>query len=250
MTILYAILFFFLGSLLTSFFQVIAYRLPKKETLLGRSYCPNCHVDLRLVDVLPLFGYLINRGKCHFCHEKISISYFLSELFGGILFTIAFLLTGFSLELIIAFIMILVLITESVTDIEKMEIVDSIWMIGIIPVIIIRIIQSTLSQYLVSSLVIFLVLFLMMVLGKKIAKKEVLGGGDVKLYVFIGMVLSIPLSFLSLFLASLFGVVFALIKKKKAEAYLPLVPFIFLGVLVSYFYGQLLIDWYLNLLGM
>lgn len=250
MTILYAILFFFLGSLLTSFFQVLAYRLPKKETLLGRSYCPNCHVDLRLVDVLPLFGYLINRGKCHFCHEKISLSYFLSELFGGILFTTAFLLTGFSLELIIAFIMILVLLTESVTDIEKMEIVDSIWMIGIIPVIIIRIIQSTFSQYLVSSLVIFLALFLMMFLGKKIAKKEVLGGGDVKLYVFIGMVLSIPLSFLSLFLASLFGVVFALIKKKKAEAYLPLVPFIFLGVLVSYFYGQLLIDWYLNLLGM
>lgn len=250
MTILYAILFFFLGSLLTSFFQLLAYRLPKKETLLGRSYCPNCHVDLRLIDVIPLFGYLINRGKCHFCHERIKISYFLSELIGGILFSITYLIVGFSLELIIAFIMILVLLTESVTDIEKMEIIDSIWVIGIIPIIIIRIIQNSLSQYLVSSLVIFLVLFLIMLVGKQIAKKEVLGGGDVKLYVFIGMVLSIPLSFLSLFSASLFGIIYALIKKKKAIQYLPLVPFIFMGVLVSYFYGQLLIDWYLYLLGM
>ena len=96
----------------------------------------------------------------------------------------------------------------------------------------------------------FGLLFLILFLGKLYAKKEVLGGGDVKLYLFIGFVLLLPESFLSLFLASVFGVIFASIRKKDKKDYLPLVPFIFLGVIVSYFFGSMFIEWYLNLLGM
>ncbi|PKK97785.1 MAG: hypothetical protein CVV57_10555 [Tenericutes bacterium HGW-Tenericutes-2] len=250
MTAVYSILFFLFGSLLASFIQLVAYRLPHKETLLGRSYCPNCHVDLRFIDVLPIIGYLINKGKCHFCHEKISISYLITELIGGFLFVISYLLIGFELELIVALIMILVLLAESLSDINQMIVIDKLWMIGIIPIIIVRIIQGSFTDYLISSLVMFGLLFLILFLGKLYAKKEVLGGGDVKLYLFIGFVLLLPESFLSLFLASIFGVIFATARKKAKSSYLPLVPFIFLGVLVSYFFGSALIQWYLSLLGM
>ena len=58
MVILYSILIFILGSLLTSFFQLIALRLPNKESIMGRSYCPHCHHSLRLMDVMPMPGAL------------------------------------------------------------------------------------------------------------------------------------------------------------------------------------------------
>jgi len=250
MITLYSILFFLFGSLFASFVQLLANRLPNKETICGRSYCPNCHVDLRLIDVIPIVGYLINKGHCHYCHEKISIWYLLTELIGGILFTISFLLIGFEWELIVALVLILVLLTESMTDITKMLVIDKIWMIGIVPIIIVRIIQGHFIDYLISSFTMFGLLFLVSVIGRIIAKKEVLGGGDVKLYLFIGFALLLQESFLSLFLASIFGVIYALTRKKGKSSYLPLVPFIFLGVLVSYFFGTALIELYLNLLGM
>lgn len=250
MTLLYSIFIFLFGSLFASFVQLVADRLPNKETLLGRSYCPNCHVDLRFIDVLPIIGYFINKGKCHHCHEKISISYLLTELIGGLLFVTAYLLIGFELELVIAFVMILVLLAESLSDIKNMIVIDKIWMVGLIPVIIIRIIQGQFKDYLISSVVMFGLLFLILFLGKLYAKKEVLGGGDVKLYLFIGFVLLLPESFLSLFFASIFGVIYASIRKKDKSSYLPLVPFLFLGVILSYYFGALLIQWYLNLLGM
>ena len=250
MMILYSILFFLFGSLFASFFQLLAYRLPNKETLFGRSYCPNCHVDLRMIDVLPIFGYIINRGRCHFCHEKISLSYLLTEILGGFLFTVAYLIIGFEWELIVALVLILVLLTESITDITKMLVIDKIWMIGMIPIIIIRFIQGSFTDYFISAFTMFGLLFLVSLIGRMIAKKEVLGGGDVKLYLFIGFTMLLPQAFLSLFLASIFGVIYAIIRKKRQSSYLPLVPFIFIGVLISYFYGTILIHWYLNLLGM
>ena len=93
-------------------------------------------------------------------------------------------------------------------------------------------------------------MYLIALLGRTIFKKDALGGGDIKLYIFIGLLLTYQLGLLSIFLASLFGLIYGIIFLKQRDKYIPLVPFISLAVFLSYLYGQALIDWYLNLLGM
>ncbi len=250
MTILYTSLIFILGSLLTSFYLVLGERLPKNESINGRSHCDTCKHDLRWVDIIPIFGYLINRGKCHFCKTKIPVCHLLLELLGGALFSISFLIYGFSLELAIILIFISVFTIESVSDQKYMVVLDRIWIIGIIPLIVIRIIQGNFITHLISSAVLFSILFLIAYLSQKIYKKDALGGGDVKLFIFIGFILTIGQGLLALFMTSLFGFIYGMIKLRTKHQEFPLVPFIFLGVMISYLYGQDIIDWYLSLLRM
>lgn len=250
MDIFYSILMFILGTLLTSFFQLISERIPKKESIMGRSHCDSCHETLKWVDVIPLFGYLIRRGKCQLCHHKISWCYPVYELFGGLIFLFTYLYTGFQLETFIILILYSVFFIESQSDLKHMIVIDRIWMIGTLPLIIFRIIEGTWKTYLLSSLVLFTTLFLIAYISSKIYKREALGGGDVKLYFFIGWLLTITQGFLSLFLASILGLIYGMIKVKKKSKVFALVPFIALGVVIAYFYGNELIEGYLKLLGM
>lgn len=250
MDIFYSIMMFIMGALLTSYFQLVAERVPKKESIMGRSHCDHCHEKLKWVDVIPIFGYLINRGKCSSCKQKIAWCYPIYELFGGLIFLFTYLYTGFQIETWIILIMYAVFFIESQSDLKHMIVIDRIWMIGTIPLIIFRIIEGTWKTYLLSSLVLFVTLFLIAYISSKIYKREALGGGDVKLYFFIGWLLTLTQGFLSLFLASILGLIYGMIKVKKKSKVFALVPFIALGVVIAYFYGNELIDGYLNLLGM
>ncbi len=250
MTILYGFFVFICGSLLTSFYHVLVIRLNEKKSILGRSHCDYCNHDLSILDVFPIFGYLLNKGKCRHCKESIPIKHLIYEIIGGSLFTISFFIYDFSIDFWILTLLLSVLIIESISDIKDLIVIDKIWMIGIIPIIIIRIFQQNILTYLLSSAVLFLILLTISILGKVIFKKEALGGGDIKLYIFIGMFLTIPVGILSIFLTSLFGLVYGIIYINHKDKYIPLVPFISLAVFITYLYGEQLITWYLNLLGM
>jgi prepilin signal peptidase PulO-like enzyme (type II secretory pathway) len=229
---------------------VLAIRIPKKETLLGQSHCDHCEKNLRLIDVIPIIGFIINKGKCYNCKVNIGIKHLIYEIIGGFLFTLSFLLYGFTLDFYILIILLSVLIIESIADIDQLIVIDRIWMIGIIPILLIRILNQEIWAYLLSSAILFLLLLLIATLAKAYYKKDALGAGDVKLYIFIGLFLKFPEGVLSLFLASLFGLLYGIIFMKEKDKYLPLVPFISLSVYICYLYGSQMIDWYLNLLGM
>jgi len=248
MTIVYAIIFFLFGALLTSFMHLVVERTLAREPITGRSHCPSCSHVLRFVDVLPIVGYIINRGRCHFCRQPIKIMYPLAELLGGMLYAAGFLFIGWQWELGVALVMISVLLAETIADIQSLTVIDIIWIAGSVPVVVLRIVQGEILTFLLSSAVMFALLFLLALFGKLVFKKEALGGGDVKLYVFISLCLSVWNALLSLFLAAMFGLVFALAKKDKTTVF-PLVPFIFLGVVVAYFFGDDFISWYMHLLG-
>jgi len=248
-TILYAFFFFLFGSLFGSFAFVVAERIPRHETLLGRSRCPHCGGTLRLLDVFPILGYVVNRGKCRHCSQKIPLSYLLVEVGAGILFATAFAFLGWTPELGVALVMIVVLLTESLSDLRSKTVIDRVWIIGTVPVLVLRVVQGEIGIYLLSAAILFSLLFLIAWLGGMILKKEALGGGDVKLFVFIGLCLTWSEGLLALFLASLFGSVAGIVMKKKGKEQIPLVPFIFLGSLLAFFAGEAVIDWYLHLLG-
>jgi prepilin signal peptidase PulO-like enzyme (type II secretory pathway) len=248
MNTLFAILSFLLGASLMSFSNLIVTRLIKKESLGGVSHCDYCDLKLRFIDVLPIFGYIINLGKCHNCKRKIPIKHLIIEIIGGFLFLISFLFLGeINLDLAIALIMITVLMAESLSDIYERIVFDRIWIIGLVIILIIRIIQNEILPYLLSSAILFALMFAFAWLGRLLFKKEAFGGGDIKLYIFIGFVLTYDLGLLSLFLAALLGLAYALLKKIKLQNELPFVPMISIAVYICYFFGHNILDWYLNL---
>lgn len=249
MDILYSIFIFFFGTTLISFYLVVGTRLPKKMTLMGRSMCDACQHELRFIDVVPIIGFLINKGRCHFCNKKIHLLYPSIEVLGGFLFVFFFLKIGFSFELFIAFTLLSVLIIETVSDLFYHIVIDRVWMIGFIIILTLRIVQANVIAYLLSSIILFLGLFLLGWGVSKLYKKEALGGGDIKLYAMIGLAINIYNGLLSLFLASLLALIYAVLAK-KTKSYIPLVPFISIATIIVYLYGENIIQWYLSLFGM
>ncbi len=251
MNIVYSIIFLYLGATLASFANCLAYRLHNKEKITGKSYCDNCHNDLRFIDVLPVFGFIYNLGKCHNCKEKISYSHLVWELIGGIFFLISYqIINDISWELLISYILITVLLTETLIDIKSNQVSDIVWIFGLVMVIIIRIIQKLFLTYLLSSLGLFAIMISLAILGRFLFKKESLGGGDIKLYLFIGFLLTFQEGLLSILLAAILGLIYALVFKIKSGKKMAFVPMISLAVLICYFYGADMINAYFNLFGM
>ena len=103
MQIIITTIIFIFGMVIGSFFNVLGYRLPKKESIVfPSSHCPNCKHKLNFRDLFPVLSYLFLKGKCRYCKIKISPIYPLIELITGILFVISYLIFGISIDFIIA----------------------------------------------------------------------------------------------------------------------------------------------------
>lgn len=84
---------FLIGIFFGSFSTLAIYRIPLKKNITHeRSFCPNCNHKLSCFDLIPLFSFIILGGKCRYCKKKISIRYFIIELFFGIISLIIFTL--------------------------------------------------------------------------------------------------------------------------------------------------------------
>lgn len=93
--ILWIFYLFMIGATFASFFNVVGIRTADHISINRRSHCPKCDNTLRWIDIMPIFGWLINRGKCHFCKEPIHIKYLLIEIFGGAVFVLSFFVCGY-----------------------------------------------------------------------------------------------------------------------------------------------------------
>lgn len=122
---------FLVGVCLGSFAKMLADRSLRRSSFLGRSYCEGCKKILLWYDLLPIVSYLLLRGKCRNCSQKLSISYFLTEISTGVLSAILFysypLKTPLSvLEIVFYLSFITVLVAVFITDLKKMLIPDRI----------------------------------------------------------------------------------------------------------------------------
>ncbi len=153
---------------------------------------------------------------------------------------------------VLFFICILAIIVQ--TDLASMIIPNKVVAAGVAGALLIRAFVHPLPlwNYGVAAFVGSGALLAIGILGEKLLKKETMGGGDIKLYVFIGLILGIKLTLLSLFLASLFGLIGGLaLMAASAHArgkVIPFGPYIAAGALAAYFWGDGWIAWYLSLL--
>lgn len=78
--------FFLFGLIIGSFLNVVIYRYNTGSAIKGRSYCFTCRTQLRWYELVPLFSFLFQRGKCRSCQSLISLQYPLVELVTGVIF--------------------------------------------------------------------------------------------------------------------------------------------------------------------
>ena len=95
-------LMFIIGTVFGSFYNVVGYRIPNNESIVfPGSHCTKCGHELKFYELIPIFSYIFLKGKCHKCHDKISLFYPFFEFLTGLLFALSYVSYGFSLELII-----------------------------------------------------------------------------------------------------------------------------------------------------
>lgn len=247
---LWAVYIFIIGLFFGSFFNVVGIRIPEKETLLGRSKCPNCKHELGVIELLPIIGYLILRGRCKNCKTHISVKYPMMEFITAILFVFSFVILHENMVeyiLMVVFISLMVIIT--VSDLYYNIVPDMILIIFLPLIFGLRMFSPVIPWYdgLIGAVIGFLFMLLMSIYGKKRFQKEALGGGDIKLYFIIGLMLGYNTVFLSVLFAGLFGILYYIVARPKGP-YLPFVPFIFMGSLMAYFIGPYIIDWYITII--
>ena len=235
------------GLILGSFFNVVAIRLLKKESIdFPPSHCVNCNHQLYALDLLPVFSYVFLKGKCRYCKSSISPLYPFGELLTVVSIFFVYKNVGLSFELIPALLLTVLLVISVLTDIREQLILDIVTfpMLGLL--IISRLFIGTESfwYYLLGGAVGFLLLLFL-----AIVSKGGMGGGDIKLYAAIGVTLGPLLTVISLILASFVGAIVGIFllmtgKVKKGQP-IAFGPSIFVGTLIAYVYGIDILEWYL-----
>lgn len=239
---LYLLIFFIFGSVMGSFYHVIANRLSKGESITSPpSHCEKCNHKLKWYELIPIISYIIQGGKCRQCKSKMGISYFLIELCTGILFAVCYHVFDCSLELVTALLFVSCLIIIIISDIEYMIILDEVLIFTVFGIIIIDIFDVGVyetSLRILSGLGTFLTMMVIKKLGDVIFKQESLGGGDIKLMFLIGLVIGYPMAVCNIFFATFIAfpiALFLLITKK--DNVIPFGPFLSMAAILLYIWG-------------
>lgn len=187
------VLFFVLGSVLASFYGVVATRLVEGKSIIKpRSHCNDCNHELSWYELIPIFSFLFLKGKCHKCHKKLPIYEPIMELSLGLGFLGSYMYYGFSYELWISLILMSLFLLIYVSDFKYMIILDSPLIISSILLIVLKYFEVGLKNTgiaIIYGIVLFVFMYLIKLLGDKIFKRESLGGGDIKLCFIIGLTL-------------------------------------------------------------
>ena len=243
---------FLFGLSIGSFVNCLVWRLHENKTILGRSICPHCKHQLAWYDNIPLLSFIFLRGKCRYCGEKISWQYPTVELITALLFVLAFFIhfSGSNFLLLARdWFLISVMIIIFIYDLKYYLILDIISLPSILIMFIFNLLLGfNLLNLLISGIIggsFFLIQFI-------ISKGKWLGGGDIRLGLLMGVSLAWPMSLFAILLAyvlgSLISVPLLILKKKSFKSEIPLGAFLAPATIITLFWGEVVLNWYLNLI--
>ncbi len=204
------VLIFTIGTMFGSFLNAWIWRTHEELSILtGRSVCPVCRKQLGWIQNIPLISFVNQRGRCTSCHTNISRQYPIVEFAMGILFVGAASINDIAIVGTIrdAFI-IFFLLFVFVYDIRYQEIWDrmTLW-----PALALLVATAVFGWHSWQSMAIgVLVGGGFFLLQYAVSKGTWIGGGDIRLSIFMGVILGWPLIFVALFLSYVGGALFVL----------------------------------------
>lgn len=233
---LYPVYFIF-GLIFGSFANVLILRIPQEKSIVPSSKCPFCNYNIAWYDNIPVVSWFFLKGCCRHCKKSISWRYPLIEFICGLLFLAVYYRFGFSFFGIEFLIFMYFAYVASVIDLEHMILPDVFTLGGCVVGLVGAAINPERSFY--DAFLGFLlgggILYAVAYFGEMVYKKEVMGGGDIKLMAWIGSVLGVQSIFPTLIVAGLVpglvGLVIMLIQRKRLTAAIPFGPFLVLGAM-------------------
>lgn len=270
---------FITGLCLGSFLNVVIDRWPNNQSIVrGRSHCDYCKRALSPLDLFPVISYFLIGAKCRYCHKKLSLQYPLIELAAGLLVVFTYILSANTvqkylfdqvsynnifivLNIIINEILALYFLVIFMIDLKYEVILDNIINSALLLTVTIHTVylfllffltprivfmesfKSILFAYLCGLILAAFFRFLIFV-----SRGRGLGEGDIKLGLWLGMILGFPnilpgilISFVS---GGIIGLFLVLTKQKKFGQTVPLAPFLVSGTYIALFWGSNILSWY------
>jgi leader peptidase (prepilin peptidase)/N-methyltransferase len=238
-----------MGAVFGSFLNVVAYRLPRGESLSRpRSRCPGCQTPIRPYDNVPVLSWLALRGRCRSCRAPISWRYPFVEAATGLLCALVVIVKGPDEDALLGLVLVLLLVPVTLIDLDHRIIPNRLMLIGAVlaPAIVLLTEPDAIAEHLIAAAAgggFFLLAAL--------AYPRGMGMGDVKLAAVLGLFLGrtvAPAVFLALMSGTLVGA--AIIARKGAregrKTAVPFGPFLALGAVVALLAGDAMVDWYLS----
>lgn len=238
-----------IGAAMGSFLNVVAYRLPRHESLVTPpSRCPACGTHVKPYDNVPIISWLMLRGHCRSCSAPISPRYPLVEALTAALCVGAVIAHHSAVAIALSIVLILLVVPAALIDLEYRIIPNRITALGAVLAVLIGVALDPAGepQRLIAALAAggFLLI-------AALAYPGGMGMGDVKLAAVMGLLLG-PAVAAAILIALLTGVIVGalIIARKGARAgrktAVPFGPFLAIGALVAVFAGQPLVDLYVN----
>jgi leader peptidase (prepilin peptidase)/N-methyltransferase len=240
-----------LGAAIGSFLNVVIDRLPDKQSVISPpSHCDHCQRNLTVLELIPVLSFLFLLGRCRTCREKIPPRNLIVEIGTGLLFFLTWHQYGQSWQTALFSLYGCSLMMMGGIDYEK-QMIPNLLVFPSIGLALIMIPVFHLSNpwmMLAGGLLGFGALFLIAVIAP-----GAMGMGDVKLAIFLGLILGFPEIVLALFLAFVIGglisgLLLALNKLGKKDT-IAFGPFLGLGGFIALLYGTQILEWWLRRLG-
>lgn len=245
---------FLLGSIIASFCGVVAYRAPKKMSVIKPpSHCPQCGNAIKWYDNIPVFSYIALGGKCRNCKGKIGAFGFLCELFCGVFYVLAFLQFSLSVHTLLLFALFALFVTIAQIDFDENAVYDVTLIIFAALALFLGLWQMLWEKsaawwdFPAGSAVGFAFFGLIKLVAEFALKKDALGSGDVFLCGIAGFMLGIFPLMLGITVAALLGSVVELLRiklnKTQKETHIAFAPYLLFGFATAAIFGRAALQW-------
>ena len=229
--------FALLGLIFGSFGSVLVSRLPEGESIGGRSRCPHCGMTLRVLSLIPVLSYIIQRGRCRECEARIAWLYPTLEMTSALLFVIGLMISTSFLGALLQALILWTLLLIAVVDAQTQTIPDGL-----------NLLLCTLGVLMVfhrGSVDLLALLVGTGFLGIQwlLSHGRWVGSGDVFLMLGLGLIFpSVAEIIITLMVAYSIGAIVAVIllmmKRTKLESSVAFGPFIVMGASATMIVGD------------
>ena len=237
------------GLLVGSFLNVVAWRLPRGESLVTPgSRCPGCAHPVRPYDNVPVLSWLALRGRCRDCRTPISARYPLVEALTGALAAAVALTSDGTHELLLGLVLVALLVPIALIDLDHRIIPNRLTALGAVAALVIGVATNVdgVPEQLIAGVAAggFL-------LAAALARPGGMGMGDVKLAGMLGLFLGreVAVALLVALVAGTLVGIAVMARRGVGEGRrtaIPFGPFLALGGCVGLLAGPAIVDWYLS----
>lgn len=240
-----------LSILFGSFYNAIIYRIPRQLSFVfPSSSCPQCKVQIKWFDNIPILSFLILRAQCRYCKKNIPFRYLLVEILSPLLMVLIIFYNESLIQIIIDYVFFSFLLIIFFIDLDHKIIPNRLTYTLAIIGIVLNFYNLNFFDALYFTLLGSLIgggpILLLMYIFKKVRGVEGMGMGDIKLFIVLGIWFGwlncLLIIFISAMLGSIIGIAGILFKRVQPQQQLPFGPFIVISTLIIYLNEEKIIN--------